>query len=114
MSNPIKSDHPLDILARRCHRNAKEKGFWPPEGRNKAEMMMLEVSEIAERLEAVRSTVPLPSSHLPAYSAEEEEVADLIIRVMDYAVGHSLRLGDAFDAKMAYNAGRPYKHGKEF
>ena len=114
MSNPIKSDHPLDILARRCYRTAFAKGFWPVEGRNKAEMMMLEVSEIAERLEAVRSVVPLPSSHLPGFSAEEEELADLIIRAFDYAIGHNLRLGDAFDAKMDYNAGRPHKHGKNF
>ena len=114
MTHQIKSDHPLDRLARQCHKNSREHGFWPPEGRNKAEMMMLEVSEIAERLEAVRSTIPLPSSHLPGFSAEEEELADLIIRALDYACGHNIRLGDAFDAKMEFNSKRPHKHGKAF
>lgn len=112
MSNQVKSDHPLDILARRCHKNAKAHGFWESY-RNKGEMMMLEVSEIAERLEAVRHQNP-QSNHIPGFSLEEEEIADLIIRAMDYASGHNLRLGDAFDAKMAFNEGRPYKHGKEF
>ena len=105
--------HPLDSLAMRCHDNARAHGFWPPEGRNKGEMMMLEVSEIAERLEAVRHKNP-PSEHIPEFSLEEEEVADLIIRALDYSFGHGLRLGEAFEAKMQYNANRPHKHNKEF
>jgi len=106
--------HPLDALAQRCHDNARDKGFWPPEGvRNKGEMMMLEVSEIAERLEAIRHSNP-PSEHIPAFTAEEEECADLLIRLMDYTAGYNLRLGEAFEAKVLYNSERPHKHNKQF
>lgn len=103
----------INLLCRECHENARAKGFWPPEGRNKGEMMMLEVSEIAERLEAVRHGNP-PSEHCPELTGEEEECADLLIRLADYCQGHNVRLGLAVLVKMSFNSGRPHKHGKEF
>jgi len=47
-------------------------------------------------------------------SGLEAELVDLIIRVTDMAGGRGLRLEEAVLAKMAYNEGRPRKHGKEF
>ena len=109
----------IAAIAEQCYRTSVEHGFWPPEGRNKAEMMMLEVSEIAERLEAIRK--PDQADHIarftppgePYYTQEEEEWADLIIRALDYAHGHNLRFSALF-AKMKFNEGRPHKHGKAF
>ena len=106
----------LRSLAEQCHKTSAEHGFWPPEGRNKAEMMMLEVSEIAERLEAIRK--PDQADHIwkmadPYFTQEEEEWADLIIRALDYAHGHNLRF-EALLAKMKFNESRPFKHGKAF
>ena len=113
----------LRALAEQCHKTSAEHGFWPPEGRNKAEMMMLEVSEIAERLEAIRK--PDAADHIRTmsqdyfgaaamyFTQEEEEWADLIIRAFDYAHGHNLRF-EALFAKMKFNESRPFKHNKAF
>ena len=121
----VKAHHVLTNLdavrsiGEECHRIAFSHGFWPPEGRNKGEMMMLEVTEIAERLEAVRAVskdIRIPnimSSKISRFTAEEEEWADLIIRALDYAVGHGLDMAALF-AKMTYNEGRPHLHGKKF
>jgi NTP pyrophosphatase (non-canonical NTP hydrolase) len=52
-----------------------------------------------------------PSEHCPEISAQEEELADLVLRVMDYSAGFNFNLGKAILAKMQYNKNRPYKHG---
>lgn len=70
--------------------------------RNKGEMIALMHSELSEMLEAERKS--LPSDKIPGFTGAEEELADLFIRGLDYAGGHSLRLGPAIVAKLAYNA----------
>jgi len=102
-------------LQERCHRQATELGFWREgEDRNKAEMIALMHSELSELLEAIREPSPKQSSKIPAFTEEEEELADLIIRAMDYAEGLGLRLVDAIVAKLDYNLTRAWKHGKKF
>lgn len=70
-------------------------------------------SEISEALEALRKGNP-QDEHCPAYSSLEVELADAIIRIMDYAGMRGLDVAGAIRAKMAYNKTRPYKHGKKF
>ncbi len=70
-------------------------------------------SELSECLEAIRHGNP-PSEHIPDYFGAEEELADLVIRVMDMACGRGWDVGNAIIAKMEFNGGRPYKHGKQF
>jgi NTP pyrophosphatase (non-canonical NTP hydrolase) len=41
----------------------------------------------------------------------EEELVDVIIRLLDFAGGTGLDIEGALAAKMAYNEGRPYRHG---
>ena len=43
---------------------------------------------------------------------EEEELADIIIRVLDTAGARGINIGRAVLLKMAYNATRPHMHGK--
>jgi hypothetical protein len=63
-------------------------------------------------LEAVRQ--PKQDNHIPQFSSETAEAADLIIRIFDYCYGWDLSVLEALEAKMKYNKGRPHKHGKAF
>lgn len=70
--------------------------------------------ELSEALEWARQGNP-PSDHIPEFSGVEEELADVLIRIFDYAGWAKLNLGAAVKAKMEFNKGRAYKHGgKEF
>lgn len=75
-----------------------------PLDRNKSELLMLMVSEIAEAQTGVRKS--LMDDHLPHRSAEEVELADLLIRVFDYAGAFGLDLQGAYAEKRIYNAQR--------
>ena len=44
-------------------------------------------------------------------SMSEEELADVIIRIMDYSQARNLRVAEAILAKIEYNEGRSEKHG---
>ena len=48
------------------------------------------------------------------YSSLEEELADTVIRIMDYAFGNDLDIAGAIIAKIEYNKSREYMHGKSF
>ncbi len=73
--------------------------------------LMLAVGELGETLEAVRKNMG-SDSHIPKFTAEEAEVADAIIRLMNYATDRKLRLAEAIVAKNEYNRNRP-DHSKE-
>lgn len=104
----------INVLAGDCYKNSKVHGFWD-EGynRNKPEMISLMHAELSECLEYLRNGNKI-SDHIPDFSGVEEELADVLIRVFDFAGGFHLRLGEALIAKMKFNEGRPTKHGKEF
>lgn len=101
-------------VAADVHQTAREKGFWV-DGveRNDGEMLALIHAEISEILEGLRKGNP-PDDKLPEFSSAETEFADVIIRSMDMAHARGWRVAQAVEAKMKYNTGRPYKHGKEF
>lgn len=104
----------IDALALACYERSQRKGFWPAFAkRNAGEALALMHSELSEALEALRIGDPR-SEKIPDYSQVEEEFADVIIRIMDWAGGTGLRLGGAIEAKIAHNEGRPKKHGKDF
>jgi len=72
--------------------------------RNRGEQMMLIVSEIAEAMEGARKD--LMDDKLPHRKMEEVEMADAVIRILDYCGGHGLDLEGAYREKMAFNAQR--------
>lgn len=98
----------LNELARACH--AENQHWWrdPATGerlqRNKAEMLFLMVSEICEAGEGERKG--LRDDHLPHRKAVEVELADVLIRLFDYAGAYGLDLDGAVAEKRAYNLHR--------
>lgn len=72
--------------------------------RNRAEMLMLMVSEISEAMEGERKG--LMDTHLPHRPMPEVELADLLIRLCDYAGRWGYDLGGAVVEKMQYNSNR--------
>ena len=91
-----------------------------PIKRNKGELLALIHSEISEALEGERKD--LMDDKLPHRKMAEVELADALIRILDYAAGFGYDLQGAFDEKMAYNSTREdHKHearriagGKQF
>ena len=100
----------LKIQAALVSQFMQTQGFW--ESDNTGEKIALMHSELSEALEADRKN--LDAEHIPGFTGVEEELADVIIRILDFAGHHNLRLGEALSAKITYNLTRPFKHGKAY
>ena len=102
-----------DKITETVHQTAKDKGFWDGDERNNGEMIALIHSEASESLEVLRKDSLAKSKKIDSL-AIEEELADIVIRVMDMAAGRGWNVGEAIVKKVAHNEGRTYKHGKKF
>lgn len=128
----------LNSLRDACHTNAKYKGFHDPEVRpSVGESIALIHSELSEALEDHRkghtpnhvwyeekAGKEVLKTDRFAKDAEmgmpvtlnkpcgiPSEMADVIIRVLDFCGLHDIDIDRAVRQKMAFNAQRPFRHG---
>jgi len=102
-----------DIVEENASRIAVEHGWTvqdTPE--DKAVKIALMHAELSEALEAVRIGDP-QSEKIPAFTLLEEELADVVLRIMNFSRQLNLKVSDAIIAKDSYNETRPYKHGNK-
>ena len=95
----------LNLLANEIHENARTKGFYD-ESVPFPQAIALIHSEASEALEANRNAEPVNNI--------VEELADIVIRVLDTCGYHSYNIGSAVIEKMEKNTRRERKHGKRY
>lgn len=125
----------INELTKQIHENAKSKGFYESE-KNIGEMLCLIHSEVSEALEADRKShkadLTLFEEEKSTYEIHgeedafklsfehhvknsfEDELADVMIRVMDLAGYKKIDLEKHIALKMKYNSMRSHKHGKNY
>jgi NTP pyrophosphatase (non-canonical NTP hydrolase) len=123
----------LNELAKEVHQNAVNHGWWN-EDRSFAEVIALCHSELSEALEEYRNESPFymyfvckncglvttntieccPNTNCGETLKPEgigTELADCIIRILDYCGKEEIDIEKAIRIKHEYNKTRPYKHG---
>lgn len=120
----------LNELAKEAHQIAVEHGWWSPEP-SFGDLVSLMHSELSEALEEyragnrIRPGQPTPMVYYSGggYVATDTtecckkpegiavELADCIIRILDWAGKEGVDMDAIIREKMAYNRTRPYRHG---
>lgn len=79
-------------------------------GRTYGERLMDAVVELANAMEAYR-TGDTDRLTKPDSGSVSDELADILIRLIDTAYWRGIDLAEAYEKKMEFNRTRPYRHG---
>lgn len=93
----------ISELQKEIHGNAIEHGWWEDQ-RPIPELLCLVHAEVSEALEAYRKR---DDEHMA------EELADIVIRVMDMCEAYDIDLAHEITRKHEINKLRPYRHGNK-
>ncbi|WP_312759460.1 hypothetical protein [Pantoea brenneri] len=99
----------IKVLMREIHQQNVAAGWWD-NPREKGTLLCLIHSEISEAMEGERKN--LMDDHLPHRPMAEVELADAIIRILDYAQAFGYDLEGAIEEKLEYNQQR-HDHTRE-
>jgi NTP pyrophosphatase (non-canonical NTP hydrolase) len=124
----------INEVAKECHQNSVDHGFYENENQNVGEKIALIHSELSEALEANRkgggNTIKVKSAILKGIleiqddeefkeafklnvkDTFEDELADAVIRIFDLAEWKGINIERHILAKHRFNKLRPHKHGK--
>ena len=115
----------LNKLAKEIHQNAVEHGWWETE-REFGSLIALMHSELSEALEEHRNGRPIlyvddfenvkRITDISDFNGRKPEgiaaeLADCIIRILDYCGKEGIDIDEAIRIKHEYNKTRPYRHG---
>lgn len=100
----------MNDLAHEIHENAVEHGWWDEE-RKLPEIIALCHSELSEALEEYRKDMPYIHVENGKPEGVAVELADCIIRILDFCGYAGINIDFALRMKHEYNKGRPYRHG---
>lgn len=92
------------VVASFIHDWAKGRGFYPAHDGQSGKLLLV-VTEIAEAVEALRKGDK---------EEHDEEIIDVLIRLLDYAAWQEIDIDVGLVKKMAKNETRPFKHNKKF
>ena len=102
--------HSMQAIA---HKVAVDSGWWESD-RELPEILALVHSEVSEALEAYRASGDVDEVWRAADGKPEGvqfELADAVIRIMDYFERREWNLDEVIAIKMGYNMERPHRHG---